>query len=113
MEIKLDSKSFEQLANLAKLDPSYTNKQELQQSLEQMLRYVDKLHDLCVDDIIPLTHFTEVTCRLDGTPPEAALRKDVPFLTPHPEQLVSLAPKQSESYYSVPNSLGNEKSSSR
>ena len=113
MENKLDSKTFEQLANLAKLDPAYTDKQDLQQSLEQMLHYIDKLHDLCTDSSIPLTHFTEVTCRLDRTPPGTVLREDVPFLTPHPEQLVSLAPKQSESYYSVPNSLGNEKSSSR
>jgi len=113
MRQKLSNELLEQLANLSKLDLTGTDKQDLQKSLEQMLHYVDKLRELSTGDTLPLTHFPELTRHLDKNLPEALLREDVPCHTPHPEQLVALAPKQSEAYYVVPNSLNNENTSMR
>lgn len=113
MEQKLSNELLEQMANLSKIELTGTDKQELQKSLEQMLHYVDKLRDLSTDDSLPLTHFPEITGQLDSNHSVPSLREDVPRHTPHPEQLTALAPKQSDSYYVVPNSLINENTSAR
>ena len=113
MEQKLSDELLEQLANLSKLELSGTDKQELRNSLEQMLHYVDRLRDFSTNDTLPLTHFPEITGQIDSNRPLPSLREDIPRHTPHPEQFTVLAPKQSDSYYVVPNSLINENMSAR
>lgn len=117
MTNKLTNELLEQLATLSKLELTDTNKTELCKDLEQLLAYVDKISELSTDDTLPFTHFSECTCHLDADNhsvtdtllPPPGLREDIPRPAAHPEQLVALAPKQTESYYIVPNTFQNNR----
>jgi len=114
----LTNELLEHLTTLSKLELTDSTKTELCKDLEQMLSYVDKISELPLDGIRPLTHFPECTSHFDVDlhastdsflQPSAGLREDIPYPTAHPKQLVALAPKQTDSYYVVPNSLQSNK----
>ena len=113
MDNFLSDELLEQLATLSKLELADSDKQELRSNLTQMLSYVDKLRELGTEDISPLSHFPECSCRLDATlsgttapaPSIPGLREDIPCPQTHPETFTSLAPKQEGGYYIVPNTF--------
>ena len=114
----LTNELLEHLTTLSKLELTDSTKTELCKDLEQLLAYIDKISELPLDDITPLTHFPECTSQFDAdyhastdTPlkPSSGLREDIPCPAVHPKQLVALAPKQTDSYYVVPNTLQSNK----
>lgn len=107
MKHQLTDELLEQLATLSKLDLETTERTSLYQGLKEILTYVEKINDLNTDNIPPLTHFPECTKRIDGST-DSPLRKDYVFRETHPEQLLALAPRQSASYYIVPNTFNGE-----
>lgn len=111
MNNKLTDELLEQLATLSKLEVSDSDKTELRKDLAQMLAYVDKLRELNTEGTPPLTHFPECTRKLDtvcaatSASSSSELRKDVPCQQPDSEQFVTLAPKQADGHYVVPNTF--------
>lgn len=106
MNTPLSDELLERLATLSQLDLESTDKTALYHGLEEILSYVGKINELHIDDNPP-AHVGENISRLEDilTSP---LRKDIICLEAHPEHLLSLAPKQSASYYIVPNTFNGE-----
>lgn len=106
MNTPLTDELLEQLATLSQLDLESTDKTALCHGLEEILSYVDKINELHIDDNPP-AHFRENISWLDDST-TSPLRKDIICSQAHPEHLLSLAPKQSGSYYIVPNTFNGE-----
>lgn len=109
MTYRLTDEQLEQLATLAKLDLIDSEKNALRIELAQLLAYVNKISELPTENVLPLTHFPECIQQLShsgvASVSDLGLREDFPNRTPHPEQFVSLAPKQQDACYVVPNTF--------
>lgn len=106
LSIKLTDQLLEQLATLSKLNLTDADKTDLGHGLSQMIAYIDKLKELCTDETLPLTHFPELIPECDANGIKE-LREDTPSPFSFAQQLISLAPEQTGSYYTVPNAIDN------
>lgn len=104
MKYELTDGLLEQLAALSQLDITSDGKTELHRDLEQMLSYVNKISEFDTDNAFSNGSFSECTQR-PGRDTISSLREDVPCRKTAPEQILSLAPRQVDSHYAVPNAL--------
>ncbi|TNE72128.1 Asp-tRNA(Asn)/Glu-tRNA(Gln) amidotransferase subunit GatC [bacterium] len=81
------------VADLARLNPSEAEKEQLQKDMNKILEYIDLLNQVDTDDVQPLEHVTELT---------APLRKDLAKTPLDHELALKNAPDADTDYFRVP-----------
>jgi aspartyl-tRNA(Asn)/glutamyl-tRNA(Gln) amidotransferase subunit C len=91
--MKVDKKTLEKIAHLARLDLDERKEKEMLQSLSEILTWVEKLNELNTDDIEPLTNMSmEIN----------ALRTDKVMGHLDREKGLMNAPMRDEKFFKVP-----------
>jgi aspartyl-tRNA(Asn)/glutamyl-tRNA(Gln) amidotransferase subunit C len=91
--VKIDKKTVEYIANLARLALTGEEKDSLTGHLDKILAYIDKLNELNTDNIEPTFH---------AVPLKNVFRHDeVKPSLPHEEALAN-APENDRGYFKVP-----------
>lgn len=93
----INPQDVEHVAKLAKLTLSDQQKQQFTQQLSDVLGYVEKLNELNLENVEPLTQICERT---------NALREDVESNGLPAEVALATAPQKDGSYFQVPKVLG-------
>ncbi len=86
----------DKIAQLAKLKFSSMEKEKLQNELNQILRYIDQLNELDLDNTEPLENINET---------ENVLRKDVNEVWLTNEEALLNAPSRTGKFFKVPKVL--------
>ncbi|MCS6823613.1 MAG: Asp-tRNA(Asn)/Glu-tRNA(Gln) amidotransferase subunit GatC [Cytophagaceae bacterium] len=95
--MKIDKKTVENIAHLARLEFTEEEKLELTDSLSKILDWVDKLSEINTEGVEPLIHMSEET---------NVLREDIPQNTLSHSDALDNAPKKDSDYFRVPKFLG-------
>jgi aspartyl-tRNA(Asn)/glutamyl-tRNA(Gln) amidotransferase subunit C len=97
--MSIDLKTVERVAALAKLDFSDTEKTRIQEDLNKIVLYFDKLNEVDTDGIEPLVFISEEI---------NVFRNDIPQLEITKEEALKNAPQKNSDYYKVPKVLERE-----
>ncbi len=97
--MNIDLNTVERVAALAKLDFSDDEKIRIQQDLNKIVAYFDKLNEIDTEGIEPLVFMTEEI---------NVFRKDIPFQEISKEDALKNAPQKNSDYYKVPKFLERE-----
>lgn len=98
MAQKIDIKTVDEVAHLARLEFNEESKQEILNDMNRMLAFVDKLNEVNTDGIEPLIYMTEET---------NVLRDDEPETTITQKEALKNAPKKDSDYFKVPKVIDN------
>ena len=93
MANKIDIKTVDEIAHLARLEFNDESKVEILNDLNRMLEWVDKLNELDTENVEPLIYMTEE---------KNILREDVPEITITQREALKNAPKKDSDYFKVP-----------
>jgi aspartyl-tRNA(Asn)/glutamyl-tRNA(Gln) amidotransferase subunit C len=93
MAQKIDTKTVEEIAHLARLEFNDASKAEIVDRMNRMLSFVDKLNELNTDHVEPLIYMTEET---------NILREDEVEKTISQEEALKNAPRRDSDYFKVP-----------
>jgi aspartyl-tRNA(Asn)/glutamyl-tRNA(Gln) amidotransferase subunit C len=93
MANKIDIKTVDEIAHLARLDFNDASKTEILNDLNRMLAWVDKLNELDTENVEPLIYMTEE---------KNILREDEPEITISQKEALKNAPKKDSDYFKVP-----------
>jgi aspartyl-tRNA(Asn)/glutamyl-tRNA(Gln) amidotransferase subunit C len=96
--MKINEETLERIAHLARLDLNASAKENMIQSLNQIVDWVDKLKEVDTSKIEPLTHLSD---EVD------VFRPDNPEVTLSREELLKNAPEQDGENILVPKVLDN------
>lgn len=91
--MKVTRDQIRHLATLARLRFDPVEEEEIAEQLTRILDYVDKLSELDVSDVVPMSHVLDLY---------NVVRKDVAEPRISREQALSNAPDAGESYFRVP-----------
>ncbi len=91
--MSIDRKDVEYIAHLARLDLNEKEMDEIQIDLNKIVSYVDKLNELDLEEVEPLTHVVEISNRF---------RKDEVVQRITKEQALRSAKEADEDYFRVP-----------
>jgi len=94
--MKIDRKTVDRLADLAKLGMTDVQKEAIEQDLSKMLSFVEKLNEVNTDGVEPLIFMTDEV---------NLLREDEPRLDITKEEALKNAPKRDSDYFKVPKVL--------
>ena len=97
MAQQIDSEIIDQVAILAKLELTETEKQQAMEDMQKMLDYVEKLDELDTEGVEPLSH-------IFGD--QNVFREDVVTNGDNKEAMLANAPKAKEGQYQVPKTIG-------
>ena len=92
-EPRLSADEVRKVARLSRLAPSETEVELYRSQLSAVLGYVERLRQLDLQNVEPLTHISEETNRLD---------EDVPGKTLPTETLMGMAPDKVPPFVRVP-----------
>ena len=93
MANKIDIKTVDEIAHLARLEFDEASKPEIVNDLNRMLSFVDKLNELDTSNVEPLIYMTN----------EAnVLRADVSEVTISQKEALKNAPKKDSDYFKAP-----------
>lgn len=95
--MKVDIKTVDKLAELAKLEFDEKSKQEIIKDLNRILTFVEKLNELDTENIEPLIYMSDEV---------NVLREDVVKHDISQEEGLMNAPRKDSDYYKVPKVLG-------
>jgi aspartyl-tRNA(Asn)/glutamyl-tRNA(Gln) amidotransferase subunit C len=98
MAQKIDIKTVDEVAHLARLEFNEESKQEILNDMNRMLAFVDKLNEVNTDSVEPLIYMTEET---------NVLREDEPETTITQKEALKNAPKKDSDYFKVPKVIDN------
>jgi aspartyl-tRNA(Asn)/glutamyl-tRNA(Gln) amidotransferase subunit C len=84
---------IEKTAQLARLQFNAEEKEQIKQDLQRMIAFVEKLHELKMDDSEPLLHMTEET---------NVLREDMVIPSISREEALQNAPQHDGIFFKVP-----------
>ncbi len=98
MAQKIDIKTVDEVAHLARLEFNEENKQEILNDMNKMLAFVDKLNEINTDGVDPLIYMTEEN---------NVLREDIPETTITQKEALKNAPKKDSDYFKVPKVIDN------
>lgn len=98
--MKLDKKTVEKIADLAKLEFDEEAKTAIINDLNKILRFVDKLNELNTDDVEPLIYITEE---------QNALREDKVTHQISKEDALKNVPIHDSDYIKVPKFIKKKK----
>jgi aspartyl-tRNA(Asn)/glutamyl-tRNA(Gln) amidotransferase subunit C len=93
MANKLDIKTVDEIAHLARLEFDAESKKEILNDMNRMLSFIDKLSELDTDKVEPLIYMTEEN---------NILRPDVPEVTLTQKEALKNAPKKDSDYFKAP-----------
>ncbi len=93
MANKIDIKTVDEVAHLARLEFNDSAKGEILNDMNRMLSFVDKLSELNTENIEPLIYMTNE---------KNILRKDVPEITLTQKEALKNAPKKDSDYFKAP-----------
>jgi len=89
----MDKKTVANIAYLSRLKLNADNEEKITSDLENIIKFVDQLNDVNVENIAPLTSPLEKTAKTRSDEVTAKNRKDV---------FLERAPKSNEDYFLVP-----------
>lgn len=93
MANKIDIKTVDEVAHLARLEFNDSAKAEILNDMNRMLSFVDKLSELNTENIEPLIYMTAE---------KNILREDVPEITLTQKEALKNAPKKDSDYFKAP-----------
>jgi len=93
MANKIDIKTVDEVAHLARLEFNDEAKAEIVNDMNRMLAFVDKLNELNTDKVEPLIYMSAET---------NILREDEPQKTITQDEALKNAPKKDSDYFKVP-----------
>ena len=93
MANKIDTKTVDEIAHLARLEFNEQTKMEILNDLNRMLSFVDKLNELDTDKEEPLIYMTNE---------KNVLREDEPETTITQKEALKNAPKKDSDYFKAP-----------
>jgi len=98
MAQKIDIKTVDEVAHLARLEFNDEAKAEVLNDMNRMLAFVDKLNELDTDDVQPLIYMTDEV---------NVMREDEPKQTITQKEALKNAPKKDSDYFKVPKVIDN------
>jgi aspartyl-tRNA(Asn)/glutamyl-tRNA(Gln) amidotransferase subunit C len=93
MANKIDIKTVDEIAHLARLEFKDEAKAEILNDMNRMLSFVDKLNELNTDHLEPLIYMTDE---------KNIMREDEPEVTLTQKEALKNAPKKDSDYFKVP-----------
>ena len=93
MANKIDIKTVDEVAHLARLEFNDSEKGEILNDMNRMLSFVDKLSELNTENIEPLIYMTNE---------KNILREDVSEITLTQKEALKNAPKKDSDYFKAP-----------
>ena len=93
MANKLDIKTVDEIAHLARLEFDESSKKEILNDMNRMLSFIDKLSELNTDSVQPLIYMTQEN---------NILRPDLPEVTLTQKEALKNAPKKDSDYFKAP-----------
>jgi aspartyl-tRNA(Asn)/glutamyl-tRNA(Gln) amidotransferase subunit C len=100
MAQKIDIKTVDEIAHLARLEFDENSKASILNDLNRMLSFVDKLNEMDTDTVEPLIYMTQE---------KNVLRPDVPEETLTQKQALKNAPKKDSDYFKAPKVIEQNK----
>lgn len=93
MANKIDLKTVEEIAHLARLEFNDQAKVEIVNDLNRIIGFVEKLNELNTDNVEPLIYMTDE---------KNILREDEPEITITQKEALKNAPRKDSDYFKVP-----------
>lgn len=93
MAQKIDIKTVDEVAHLARLEFNEDAKVEILNDMNRMLSFIDKLNEMDTDGIEPLIYMTDEV---------NVMREDEPEITLTQKEALKNAPKKDSDYFKVP-----------
>ncbi len=93
MANKIDIKTVDEVAHLARLEFNDAAKAEILNDMNRMLAFVDKLSELDTENTTPLIYMTDE---------KNILREDTPEITVTQKEALKNAPKKDSDYFKAP-----------
>lgn len=93
MADKIDIKTVDEIAHLARLEFDAESKTGILNDMNRMLSFVDKLNELDTDNVKPLIYMTDE---------KNVLRADEPETTLTQKEALKNAPKKDSDYFKAP-----------
>lgn len=93
MANKIDIKTVDEVAHLARLEFSNESKTQILNDMNRMLGFIDKLNELDTSNIEPLIYMTDE---------KNILRNDEPKITLTHKDALKNAPRKDSDYFKVP-----------
>jgi aspartyl-tRNA(Asn)/glutamyl-tRNA(Gln) amidotransferase subunit C len=98
MAQKIDIKTVDEVAHLARLEFTEEGKVEILNDMNRMLAFVDKLNEMDTDGVEPLIYMTDEV---------NVMREDEPKITLTQKEALKNAPKKDSDYFKVPKVIDN------
>ncbi len=98
MAKKIDIKTVDEIAHLARLEFNDEAKQGIITDMNRMLDFVDKLNEVNTDTIEPLIYMTQE---------QNVLRDDIPQITLTQKEALKNAPQKDTDYFKAPKVIDN------
>ncbi len=98
MAQKIDIKTVEEVAHLARLEFNEEGKTEILNDMNRMLAFVDKLNEMDTTNIEPLIYMTDE---------RNIMREDESKQTLNQKEALKNAPKKDSDYFKVPKVIDN------
>ncbi len=99
MAQKIDIKTVDEVAHLARLEFNDESKAEILNDMNRMLQFVDKLNEMDTDGVEPLIYMTDE---------KNVMRADEPVQTITQKEALKNAPKKDSDYFKVPKVISNK-----
>lgn len=93
MADKIDIKTVDGIAHLARLEFSAEEKPEIVNDMNRMLSFIDKLNELNTDNVAPLIYMTSET---------NVMRPDIPEHSISQKEALKNAPRKDSDYFKAP-----------
>ena len=93
MANKIDIKTVDEVAHLARLEFTDEAKAEIANDMNRMLTFIDKLNELDTEGIEPLIYMTDEF---------NVMREDIPVETLNQKDALKNAPRKDSDYFKVP-----------
>lgn len=93
MANKIDIKTVDEVAHLARLEFNDAAKEEILNDMNRMLSFVDKLNELDTNNVEPLIYMTDE---------KNVMRSDEPEITVTQKEALKNAPKKDSDYFKAP-----------
>jgi len=96
--MKIDSKTVDKIAHLARLEFNEENKEAMMKDMNNMLGFIDKLNELHTDNVQPLIYMSDEV---------NVLREDDVMHEITQQEALKNAPKHDSDYFKVPKVIEN------
>ena len=98
MAQKIDIKTVDEVAHLARLEFTEEGKVDILNDMNRMLAFVDKLNEMDTEGVEPLIYMTDEV---------NVMREDEPKITLTQKEALKNAPKKDSDYFKVPKVIDN------